>query len=89
MILHVLWFGAGAVCAGWSVESIRLTVARLNPAAGAAVAAWIAAGRTIRLAAAGLLLLGAVRAGWTCGLAAAAGYWLAGRAALAREIRRA
>jgi hypothetical protein len=85
MILYALWFGSGAVFGGVSLESIRRTVARLDPADGAAAAAWVGLGRIARWAGAALLLIAALRTGWTYGLAAAAGHWLAVRLLLARE----
>jgi hypothetical protein len=88
LILYALWFGSGAVCGGLCVESIRRTVARLGPGCDGAAAVRIAPGRMFRWAAAAALLLAAVSADWACGLAAAAGYLVAGRLLLAREIGR-
>ena len=75
--MALIWFIPGAACGVLSTLSMEWTVARLEPGRGGA--ARIMPGMLLRWAAAAALILFALRADWTAGLAAVAGHILAGR----------
>ena len=82
----LVWVILGAACGMMSALSLEWTVVRLEPGRGWAVQ--IVLGMLLRWAAAAVLLVFAVRTDWTAGLAAAAGFILAGRALLAYRAER-